>query len=389
MPKILKSSVVQDEFTEKIAKCFDYEFTGESTFTCWDKPDVGDYQIGLIVGSSGSGKSTLLKEFGETEDIAWDREKSIASNFSSPEEAIDKLSAVGLNSIPTWCKSYVVLSNGEAFRANLARRLKDNASIDEFTSVVDRNVAKSCCVSISKYIRNKGLKNITFASCHRDIVEWLQPDWIFDTDTGELVSRGLVRRPPIKLQIYKSDYSAWSLFKRHHYLSGDLNRISKCFVATWNDEVVAFSANLPLPGRIPPLFPDDNRNKYREHRLVVLPDYQGMGIGTRFSNAIGEYILNNGYRYFSKTAHVRMGEYRNKSPLWRATATNLADRSKSTGSKSRDWHHYRLDTKRICYSHEYLGEPTNPYRVQYEEWLKSRNVDSKLTAERYEQVLLF
>ncbi len=57
--------------------------------------------------------------------------------------------------------------------------------MDEFTSEVNRETAKSLCVSVSKYIRKKNLKNIVLASCHKDIIPWLQPDWVFDCDSGE------------------------------------------------------------------------------------------------------------------------------------------------------------------------------------------------------------
>ena len=376
MEHILTSSVQIDEFTKEITKCFDYDFDGTNTFT-YTPIDLSllpeEYNIGLIVGSSGSGKSTLLKHFGEPEDICWDSTKSIASHFDTPQEAIDKLSAVGLNSIPSWTKPFNVLSNGEAFRAILARTLKDGAVIDEFTSVVDRNVAKACSVSISKYIKNKGIKGVVFASCHKDIIEWLEPDWVYYTDTKELITRGLVRRPNINLCIHQTNHRAWQLFEKHHYLNNSLNKASRCYVATWNGEPVAFSANLFLPGKTPPLYQGDTRGKFRESRLVVLPDYQGMGIGTRMSNAIGELFLDMGYRYFSKTAHIRMGEYRQKSPLWRPTSTNLKDRSKSQKkSKKEMWHHLSLDTKRICYSHEYIGELTNIHRQLYEQELKCK-----------------
>jgi ABC-type ATPase with predicted acetyltransferase domain len=53
-----------------------------------------------------------------------------------------------LNSVPSWYKPYQVLSNGEKFRADLARKLKSNTVIDEFTSVVDRTVAKAASVSL-------------------------------------------------------------------------------------------------------------------------------------------------------------------------------------------------------------------------------------------------
>jgi ABC-type ATPase with predicted acetyltransferase domain len=57
--------------------------------------------------------------------------------------------------------------------------------MDEFTSEVNRETAKSLCVCVSKYIRKKDIKNIVLASCHKDIIPWLQPDWVFDCDSGE------------------------------------------------------------------------------------------------------------------------------------------------------------------------------------------------------------
>lgn len=372
--KILTTSVINDVYTDKISKCFDYNFSGESSFTCWNKPEIldEDFKIGLIIGSSGAGKSTLLKEFGTEEELIWDNSKSIASHFENPDDAIDRLSAVGLNSIPSWVKPYNVLSNGEKFRATLARRLHSNSVIDEFTSVVDRNVAMACCISISKYIENNNLKGLVFATCHKDIVNWINADWIFNCDTGEFIDRRSLRRDSIiKIDIYQSSYRDWRLFEKHHYLNNTINKASKCFIGVWNNQEVAFSANLCLPSKTPPLYINDTRIKFRESRLVVLPDFQGMGIGTRFSNAIGEIFLNNDYRYFSKTAHIRMGEYRQKSDLWRPTATNLKSREKSQKcSKQEAWHHLMLDTKRLCYSHEYLGSTENKYRILYEDYKK-------------------
>lgn len=139
----------------------------------------------MIVGSSGSGKSTLLNSFGEEENPKWHLDKSIVSHFESPDEAINLLTAVGLNSVPSWYKPYHVLSNGEKFRADLARKIKDGAVIDEFTSVVDRNVAKAASVALVRYIKKNNIKNVVLSTCHRDILEWLEPDWVIDTDLGE------------------------------------------------------------------------------------------------------------------------------------------------------------------------------------------------------------
>lgn len=89
---------------------------------------------------------------------------------------------------PVWLKPYNVLSNGEKMRVDLARALleKDFVVFDEFTSVVDRQVAKVACIAVNKAVKKTNKKFIA-VSCHKDIIEWLQPDWIFDTDTMKQV----------------------------------------------------------------------------------------------------------------------------------------------------------------------------------------------------------
>src|SRR5439155_11377632 len=155
-------------------------------------------------GPSGSGKTLLLREFGQEEQPLWEPDKAIVSHFGHSDIALEKLEAVGLNSVPSWCSSYHVLSTGEKFRADLARKLKDGAVVDEFTSVIDRNVAKSACVALRRYVNKVGLQNIVLASCHYDILEWLQPDWYFDTADGSMHDGRLLRRPEIKIRIYSS-----------------------------------------------------------------------------------------------------------------------------------------------------------------------------------------
>ena len=185
----LVSHVESDEFIKASEAAFDCTFDGTSRFYPWGMPSKlpRDFKIGVIVGSSGSGKSTILKNFGIEETPIWNPNKSVISHFDNPEDGINRLSSVGFNSIPSWYKPYHVLSNGEKFRADLARKLKSNVVIDEYTSVVDRTVAKSASVALSRYIRNNNLQNIVISTCHMDIVDWLEPDWVINTDTGELL----------------------------------------------------------------------------------------------------------------------------------------------------------------------------------------------------------
>lgn len=361
----LKSRIKLDEITDKISNAFDYSFDGVIKTTIEIPKFPTDFQIGLIVGSSGSGKSTLLKQFGEVERHDWDNNLCIASHFDNFEEASKKFGAVGLNSIPTWLKPYCVLSNGEKFRADMARSLHDNVVIDEFTSVVNRECAISCSASISKYIHNNDLKNVVFASCHDDIIEYLEPDWIYNTDKKELsVGRCVRQFKSIILEVNQCAKQIWSMFAKYHYLSAQLNNSADCYIVSWNNLPVAFGAILTMPGK----FGNDTRVCVSEHRIVVLPDYQGMGIGNKFSEYLGELYLSQGYRYFGKTANPRMGQHRERSNKWKATSTNLKkprdikDLSDSAIKQLRpigrntSLKAVQMTLSRLCYSHEYIGD---------------------------------
>lgn len=92
--------------------------------------------------------------------------------------------SVGFGSVPSWLKPYSVLSNGEKMRVDIARSIleKDFIVFDEFTSVVDRQVAKVASMAVSKAIRKQDKKFIA-VTCHYDVIDYLEPDWIFNTDT--------------------------------------------------------------------------------------------------------------------------------------------------------------------------------------------------------------
>jgi len=345
----LQSTVELDSITVECAKAFDFEFDGNSTFDVPQLNAPSQFQIGLIVGPSGSGKSTLLKQFGYEQAIDWQHDRSICSHFGTADEAIKRLGAVGLNSVPVWVKPYHVLSTGERFRADLARRLSDGAVIDEFTSVVDRNVAKSCSYATARHIRKEGMQNIVFATCHYDIVEWLQPDWVFDTTVGVLSTRGVERRPTIELELIPSTSGAWALFRQHHYLTANINRSARCWVVQWEGTAIGFAAVIPMPS-------GTLKNAWRGHRTVVLPEFQGLGLGVRISDAMGLMVRAEGGRYFSKSSSSRLGEYRNNSPLWKPTSKNQKVRGDSASKKQWVNSNYRAaHAERLCYSHEFVG----------------------------------
>lgn len=353
---VLKTPAFFDDYTEIAYRMFDVPRETEVVTKINNNIILPDeWTIGLIYGPSGSGKTTLLKTFGEIKSFPWDN-KPIISNFDkvSPEVASKLLSSVGLSSVPSWLRPFNCLSNGEQFRVNLARVIMEEVIanntilIDEFTSVVDRNVAKAASNALQKTLRKLNKKCI-LSSCHSDIIEWLCPDWIYNPIEGITHNtRGLLRRPNISLKIFRTKYEAWDLFKHHHYLNNSLNKSTKCFLVTYDDTPVAFTAVLALPhGRI--------KNAWRESRTVVLPDYQGLGIGVILSDYIGSLIVAQSGSYYSRTTHPAMISYRTKSPKWKVTYKGKASHLGDTSTKKDSWKH---DT-RECVSFKYIGEPSS------------------------------
>jgi len=189
---MIKTCTVElDPITQKLSEAFDFKFDGTSVFEIPKFNVPENFSIGLIVGNSGSGKSLILKEyFTPIPEPTWEYNKSIASHFLSFEDACERLFATGLSSVPSMVRPFHVLSNGEKYRATVARMLGNGAVIDEFTSVVDRSVAKSMSVSIRKYISRLNLRGIVFASCHFDIIDWLEPDWVYNTNSHDVLVNG-------------------------------------------------------------------------------------------------------------------------------------------------------------------------------------------------------
>lgn len=151
-----------------------------------------EWQIGLIVGNSGSGKSIIAREIFET--VYQDQ---VILNITVPlvesmgthdmQDIVNALTSVGMGSTPEWITPYAFLSTGQKMRADLAYCLlndKETIVFDEFTSVVDRQVARVISHSISKAFKRKQ-KQFVAVTCHHDIEEWLEPDWVLDMDLKE------------------------------------------------------------------------------------------------------------------------------------------------------------------------------------------------------------
>lgn len=314
------------------------------------------WNIGLIAGASGSGKTTIARNlFNQNiiEGYDWHKTKSIVDDFPkdmSIKEITLLLSSVGFSSPPAWLRPFHALSNGQQFRVTMARALAENNDLivlDEFTSVIDRQVAQVGSAAVQKAIRRSN-KQFIALSCHYDIIEWLQPDWIYEPETNQFQWRCLWRRPDINLKVQRVDSKAWKLFSQHHYLNHQINKSASCFVAFFENEPVAFTSVLS--------FPHAKRSGWREHRTVCLPDFQGVGIGNAISELIASAYVATNKPYFSVTSNPAMINHRAKSKLWKLKR-NMSKAVKLSKTSNRVNLGSTLATKRLTASFEYIGKP--------------------------------
>ena len=329
-------------------------------------PDESEeWQIGMIVGPSGSGKTSVARHaYGPNlyTSAQWPADRALIDCFGDhPISQITRmLTAVGFSSPPAWIKPYAVLSNGERFRCDLARALLNATSaqtaskvpllvFDEFTSVVDRTVARVGSMAVSNALRSgKIMRRFVAVTCHYDVVPWLAPDWVLDMSSGTL-ARGRLRRPSLSLTLGRCDASAWPMFQRHHYLTGSLHRSAKCFIACVENRPAAFCAVISFPHPIRP--------GWREHRTVCLPDFQGIGIGSTLAEWVASLFIATGKPYFSTSGHPAVIRHRIKSPHWKMcrkpgmVSAMGASGIKKTGQAA------ALSMGRFTAGFEYVGPP--------------------------------
>lgn len=251
-----------------------------------------NWNIGLVYGASGSGKTTLIKKiFGD--DVfrtILDENEPIINQLPKHltyEECANILSGIGLNSVPCWVRPVKTLSNGQRARAEAAMLMVQDhpvVNIDEWTSVVDRTVAKAMSHCVQKFAR-KYNKRIILCSCHHDVIEWLLPDWFIDCNEQKFHLREnedffFTKRDELRFDIKRIGRQSWRYFSKYHYLSENLpgGKIYLYGLFHENKQIgfQCFANYVPTRKGTTPIV--------HSNRTVIHPDYQGLGLGIKLIN---------------------------------------------------------------------------------------------------------
>lgn len=322
---------------------------------------AADYSVGLIVGASGSGKSTLARSiWGDAclRNVLQDA-LPVIDQFPDTwtyDECAAALAGVGLTSVPCWIRPAYTLSTGQRARAEcalqIARDGDDVVVMDEWTSVVDRTVAKVMSHCVQKHAR-RTRRRIVLLSCHYDVLEWLNPDWVIDcndqtyTDRRSLC-RHFVRSEQLQFDIREVARTTWRSFAKYHYLS---ERLPGGDIATFGlfhgADQIGFQcfANY-VPHR------KGNVKQMHSNRTVIHPDYAGLGLGIRLIDETSAMMHARGYDVRARYTSTPIFRSMRKSPVWQFLGEERVTQEKFGGNMERR-KGFRLDV--CCYMFRYVG----------------------------------
>lgn len=178
------------------------------------------------------------------------------------------------------------------------------------------------------------------------------------------INRKKGERPKLSLTVCRVESTVWERFKKHHYMSEQMNKGAKCFLFFWDSQPVAFAALLNRT------FKGCNKNDHIVSRIVVLPQFQGLGFGRDVMNALGGIVKSIGGNLYIKTIHTKMGKFLDRSPLWEPTANNNKERDGIDGNaKNRQ--------TRKSFSYKYTGNPIYGYEHLFTPIKELRKIANK------------
>jgi ABC-type lipoprotein export system ATPase subunit len=358
----LQSEVFKTFRCQKAADSLDIDTAKKSIHHLSVSADLkSHFNVGLIVGSSGSGKTTLAKQiFGkDCFNVSIDPALPVIEQFPkdwSYDDCASALNGIGLTSVPTWIRPVYTMSNGQRARAEAALSMSNSQGlicIDEWTSVVDRTVAKVMSHCVAKYTR-KTNKQVVLNSCHYDVIEWLNPDWIIDCNEQKYIDRRAVvgtfeRTDRLRLDIRPVSRETWKSFSKYHYLS---ERLPGGKIFTYG----LFNGATQIGFQCFAAYIIGDQNTFFINRIVIHPDYAGLGMGIKLATETSRDMVRRGYRVKGKYSSVPLYKAMLRHPEWVCTAINKPIKQGKVGRKQEKSREKAMRSKTTTYHFDFVGK---------------------------------
>src|SRR5665647_2466441 len=152
--------------------------------------------------------------------------------------------------------------------------------------------------------------------------------------------------PPFDLKVYRCGANLWQMFRQYHYLSGSLVPHARCYCAVYQNKPIAFIAVVHIRMK---------SRYYRVTRLVVLPDYQGIGVGKRLLDFVAKlYVSQTKVPFYILTSNPQI--IRGNMENWKIIRYGHARKGKENTRINREIRS-SLSRERITVSLQYVPVP--------------------------------
>jgi len=197
------------------------------------------------------------------------------------------------------------------------------------------------------------------------------------------IKTGTYTKPELKVLVKEGEKHLWGKFSEHHYMDHSLPNSCTFYTFYWmkdNKEILVGCSGI--------LFQiAKNTSARRFTRVVVLPEYQGLGFGSLIINTLGSYYRQEGIeKIFLNTFHPRLGEYLRSSDKWAPSLNNLKEFKTSEVANTKGMSGLRDGVK--MYRYNFVG--CSKYSLLYNpiKILKTKALirDLDKTSEDYEKL---
>lgn len=265
---------------------------------------------------------------------SFDDDRAIIDTLNvHPKDAISYLSGVGLADPFTWARSYGELSNGQQARYAIAHAYSQRPGLidaDEFLTTLDSTTARAAAWSIARFAEKRGI-TIIATTARDDITRDFCPDVIVDCTFGKEPSITYkttnIARCTLheEIEFRPGTIADWRALQHFHYAAHELGTIHSIYVANRSTDIeplaIVVLAYPPLQCAARNLATDDayharrhrdvfqtiNREVLRMSRIVVVPEYRGIGLAQRL---IAHAISQTTARYIEcSTAMARYSPF--------------------------------------------------------------------------------